>query len=318
MPNISATDRVLALFLAALATGVYLVTLFYCLRWLLFTDDGWRLRKKVHKTMLGGTLAIFVLSSIHLSLAAEGTYVDVRDEERGIPMKSGGRLPWSSLVMCMVSNTSVLIADGFLIYRCWMVCLKSIRMIIVPCVFWIGGVVCTALQLYLQTVQTDGLDAWTPVNMSVGPGTILTPFWGTTIVVNIYATGIIGYKLWRRGKAQSKVDSKSSTGEIRVLKIMRIIIESGVIYLLITIPHFIVWFTTSNLAIVILGWINLPVVGSAFNLIIIRSAKHRVEEYEVTTGGRTVISTIKFSSSGSPSDSVIEAESRSTLYIGHV
>ncbi|KAF8893174.1 hypothetical protein CPB84DRAFT_1320597 [Gymnopilus junonius] len=313
MANITTTDRVLALFIAALFTGVYLCTLFFCVRWLVYTDDGWRVRKKIHKAMLAGTLALFILSSLHISLAVEITYADVRDGERGIPVKSGGRLPWTSLVMCMISNTCVLIADGFLIYRCFMVCLKSIRMILFPCFFWVGGLVCTALQLYLQTVQTDALDAWIPVNMTVGPGTILTPFWGTTIVVNIYATGVIGYKLWKRGKAQSKVDTSTSTGELRVFKLMQIIIESGVIYLLVTIPHFIVWWTTDNLAIVILGWINLPIVGSAFNLIIIRSAKHRAEECHGSTGGKTILSTIKFSGSGSPSDSMVMTDAPSTV-----
>ncbi len=55
---------------------------------------------------------------------------------------------------------------------------------------WIGGLVCTVLQLYWQTVQTGvwGKGKWEPVNMTVGLGTVLTPFWATTILLNAYTT----------------------------------------------------------------------------------------------------------------------------------
>jgi hypothetical protein len=36
--------------------------------------------------------------------------------------------------------------------------------------------------------------------------------------------------------------------------IVRVLIESGALYLIITIPHFAVWWTTSGLAIITLGW----------------------------------------------------------------
>ena len=53
-----------------------------------------------------------------------------------------------------------------------------------------GGFVCTILQAYWQIVKVRQLPGvWTPVNMTVGPGTILTPFWASTILVNMYATG---------------------------------------------------------------------------------------------------------------------------------
>jgi hypothetical protein len=299
MVSIANTDRLLALFIGAIATGIYLCTLFYCIRWLVYTDEGWRIRKKIHWPMLSGTLSLFVLSSIHISLAASTSFQAIRDTERGIidTGDDGGRLPWTDLVMCTVSNFCVLIADGFLIYRCWMVCLKSVRIIIFPCFFWIGGFACTILQIYWQVVQTALITSvWTPVNMNVGPGTILTPFWGSTIVVNIYATTTIVYVLWKNAQAQSK--HSTSTGEIRLVNVMRVIIESGAIYLLITIPHFIVWWTTSTLAIVILGWTNLPVVGSAFNLILIRTSRYRVNEGGTDSTekmGKSVISAIQFS-----------------------
>ncbi|KDR79645.1 hypothetical protein GALMADRAFT_137439 [Galerina marginata CBS 339.88] len=284
---INATDRFLAVFFAALATGIYLCTLAYCIRWLVYTDEGWKIRKRINKTMLSGTLSIFILSSIHTSFAVATSFETIRHMELGIVDDPNVALPWTAVVLCTMANTVVLIADGFLIYRCWLVCFKSFSKIIFPCFFWVGGVVCTVLQAYWQIVQSAAIvTAWTPVNMDIGPGTILTPFWGSTIVVNVYATSVIVYTLWKTARRD---ESKLSESTGQLLFIMRVIIESGALYLIMTIPHFIVWWTPSGTAILILGWINVPVVGSAFNLIILRTSWHRAKEEGIEELGITAI-----------------------------
>ena len=59
------------LFLQALLYGFYLATLFHCLRWLVYTDDGWKLRagSKINKLMLVVTVLLFFLSTINLGLS---------------------------------------------------------------------------------------------------------------------------------------------------------------------------------------------------------------------------------------------------------
>ena len=131
---------------------------------------------------------------------------------------------------------------------------------------WISGFICTILQLYWQLVQAQGLNTvWQPVNTIIGPGTVLTPFWGSTILLNAFASGkyfnailslefvltffinsvAISTKLWKAAKRNEKFSSS-----VRSLKfINRVLIESGVLYLVITTAHFIVWFTPSSFAI---------------------------------------------------------------------
>lgn len=65
---------------------------------------------------------------------------------------------------------------------------KSYRIIILPVILWIGGLVLTALEIYLLVVKVALFRVWLPVNVDVGPGIILTPFWASTILLNIYAT----------------------------------------------------------------------------------------------------------------------------------
>ncbi|KJA22194.1 hypothetical protein HYPSUDRAFT_87628 [Hypholoma sublateritium FD-334 SS-4] len=267
-------ERIGALFLAALATGAYLCTLVYCLRWLSFSDQGWKLRKPIDRTSLTIALMLFALSSIHITLAAVTT-VEWAEYAVSRFVPNSSKLPWSATVMCTVTNTSVLITDGFLIYRCWLICAKSLRSILFPSVFWVGGLVCTILQIYWQVVKSaDIAGVWVPVNITIGPGTVLTPFWASTIVVNIYTTARIVYRIWKAVKIQRNV--RSSTRDLDF--IARVLFDSGMVYLIVTIPHFIVWWTpNSSAAILVLGWINLPVLCSTFNLIVIRTSQYRAE-----------------------------------------
>ena len=65
MSPLPSPDQTVAIaFLVALFFGIYLSTFFHCMRWLLFTDQGWELRKRgeVQWSMTCVALAIFTLS----------------------------------------------------------------------------------------------------------------------------------------------------------------------------------------------------------------------------------------------------------------
>lgn len=71
---------------------------------------------------------------------------------------------------------------------------------------------------------------------------------------------MILHRIWLHVQEQSKY-SAAVTASVRELRfIMRVLIESGALYLMITIPHFIVWWTPSTTAILIFAW---TVSGSA-------------------------------------------------------
>lgn len=99
MGGISGADRIISLFIACIATGMYFVSFVHCLRWLVCTDRGWRIRKRFDWTTLSATLALFVLSSIHTSLAVITTVEAIRKVEKGVGDSSDGKLSWTSVVM---------------------------------------------------------------------------------------------------------------------------------------------------------------------------------------------------------------------------
>jgi hypothetical protein len=77
-------------------------------------------------------------------------------------------------------------------YRLWIVSNKQMMLLCFPMFLWLGGLVCGILQVYLQAMHINDPDFgpyhWATVNMDVGPGIVLTPFWGSTTVLNTYCT----------------------------------------------------------------------------------------------------------------------------------
>lgn len=58
-------------------------------------------------------------------------------------------------------------------------------------------------------------------------------------------SGLIIYRIWRVANNSAKLGA--STDQIRF--VMRVLIESGILYLSTTIAHFTVWWTPNNFAI---------------------------------------------------------------------
>ncbi|KAF5316814.1 hypothetical protein D9619_006884 [Psilocybe cf. subviscida] len=249
MSPIPPPDQIVAVaFLVALFYGLYLATFLHCMRWLLFTDEGWELRgrKSVQWPIFLITLAIFIMSTLDRGLQLR-RWTEQATWYHSPAHPQTHTTDWIDVVLCTTANLTSQLADSVLIFRLWGIYNKSYRVVVFPIILWLGGLVLTALQAYMQIAQVSKMDVWLPVNMSIGPGIILTPFWASTIVLNLYATSSL-------------------------------IVESGSLYLTTGIAHFVVWWTPNNFAINLVSNINIPIIGIAFNLILIQLAQHRAEE----------------------------------------
>lgn len=65
-------------FTAALALGFYLCTFVFTIRWLLFADEGWRLRKIINQQMVVVTIFIFALTMAFTALDLKGDIDQIR------------------------------------------------------------------------------------------------------------------------------------------------------------------------------------------------------------------------------------------------
>lgn len=70
---------VIAMFVQAVLYGIYISTLAFCLRWLLYADEGWRRRKKTNWSILTITILVAVFSTTNLGISLQLTIVYVMD-----------------------------------------------------------------------------------------------------------------------------------------------------------------------------------------------------------------------------------------------
>ena len=86
-----------ALFVGALGTGMYLCTFAYSLRWLLYSDQGWKLRQKIDWKILTPTLAMCTLTCTHIALAAVLTVEWTTNAVNHVP--TSNKVAWPATVM---------------------------------------------------------------------------------------------------------------------------------------------------------------------------------------------------------------------------
>ena len=220
-------DQTVAIaFLVALFYGLYLSTFFHCMRWLLFTNDGWELRgrKSIQWPKLVATFAIFSMSTLDRGIQLK-RWTDQAMWYLSPAHSQVHTADWTDVVLVRLNVCLLYLASPNLMHkvhhwqsynstgrccpselmrpsppsgyfaliivqisRLWNIYTKSYRVIAFPVILWFGGFMLTALQAYVQIAQVSKLNVWLPVNMSIGPGIILTPFWASTIVLNIFAT----------------------------------------------------------------------------------------------------------------------------------
>ncbi|KAF9447168.1 hypothetical protein P691DRAFT_793765 [Macrolepiota fuliginosa MF-IS2] len=266
-------------FIVALFYGFYLITTCYANRWLFFADEGWKLRKNIHWFMAVMTNLLATLSLVNMTMILRDTISQSTFVEEGHRPEEYVFASWVAPVGCVLANLIALVSDVVLIYRLWVVYGRRLRVICFPVFLWAGGIVCTVLQAYLQVKHIHDPDfgpyQWASVNMSVGPGIVLIPFWGSTVILNAYSTGLL---IRRIRKASGEGENPTMAKQLRHL--LRILMESGILYLAVSIAHFFVWFGQDNFAIHVVGGLNLIIMAIAFNLILIRTANSRAEGEE--------------------------------------
>ena len=67
----------IAVFTQAVLYGLYIATLVHCLRWLIYTDDGWTKRDGISKLMLIAAILIFILSTMNLGITFRYEFVSL-------------------------------------------------------------------------------------------------------------------------------------------------------------------------------------------------------------------------------------------------
>ncbi|KAM6492172.1 hypothetical protein JOM56_011896 [Amanita muscaria] len=272
--------------------GLYFASFIHCVRWLLFEDEGWRLRKKINWMLVTTTLLVFFFSIALFCAVVMQTIINVPDVADLDSMLANLRPVLATLDSSVIQWSILMVIDSVMIHRCWIVFSKDWFVICFPIVLWCFCLMCAILSAYcyfgmffksnsiaIPVVQMCFMESYTPM--------MPLAFYICNIVINMYTTSVLVYKIWRV--------ATNNAGTNRLYRICRILTESGILYTLSSLIFLISWaylnsspdstqmlYTQPGESALFLpvGFqialgLSMFIPGIAFNLIIIRVGEQR-------------------------------------------
>ncbi|GJF00792.1 hypothetical protein PsYK624_170930 [Phanerochaete sordida] len=269
-----AEAQIVALFMEAIAYGIYLVTLGLCARALFWGRAAARGRH--HWPLIAVALAMFVFATLDVAFGLRhvlDAFIFYRGP--GGPDAEFENISyWVNVMKTVDTQIMTLIGDGMLIYRCYIIFSHARKWLVVavPALLWVGNAGISGAIIYITaTLRKDAL-------LSVAAlSPLLNAFLVITLVTNLLTTGLIVWKISAvdREAARWKLSSVAGDGSTpphgrtRLAQVVRIIIESGALYTALVLVTFGTELAGSN-AVYGVSDVMIMTVGISFNLIIVR------------------------------------------------
>ncbi|KAG8987189.1 hypothetical protein FRB94_010094 [Tulasnella sp. JGI-2019a] len=191
-------------------------------------------------------------------------------------------------------SLAVVVADGLMVWRLYVIWSRSIRVIIVPIIGILLNAVCSiiicALAFRFDLVDTD----------KPYPTKIMTMLTGASLIVglliNIYTTSFIVGRLWWTSRQVQQVSSFAENPDSRYIyrQIVRAVVESGTLYTVVNLATLIVGSSVTN-AFVIFAYVDAMIVGITPTLLVLLLHKNMVKARERKSSAVVVSTGIRFS-----------------------
>jgi len=260
------TIQIAAIFVESVLYGVYLISFFACLDTILFANpDGHWVKhlRKSHWLILVVTIVLFLSSTLNLALGVVRLIHAVQSQVNPTSFTQGFEDTWINLVKPPTTALQIQLANGILTFRCWVVYQKSMVAVAIPVLLWLAGLTCAIVMTVVKGTKLGHISStsqtWWPLSFTI-----------VGIALNIYATVMIVYKIWRVDSQSAATRTKSPRNTLRAA--IRIIIESGLLQTIISFTVLITVVTQSD-ASFITSAAEIQIVGIAYNLILIRVSK---------------------------------------------
>ncbi|KDR70198.1 hypothetical protein GALMADRAFT_103355 [Galerina marginata CBS 339.88] len=252
----------------ALAVGVWVEALLYGIYTCLFFEAFYVILKRRSRLVnsanvfLAGTLVMYLLATAHmvvnlyrfirafvLHLNPQGPFYYLFDFSR-----------WDNLVHNSMLCIMTWLGDGLVIYRCYIIWDRKIWVTILPVILLILSISSNVALLFWFT--HPGSQTETEILQWMAT---IYPF---AFAQNTLTTGMIAFKIWRQHHASTTVGIRSSS-RLDLLGVMRIVIESAMVYTL-QLLILIILFPLHHNAQLILQSAVIPSIGIVFVLIAVR------------------------------------------------
>jgi hypothetical protein len=256
-------SEVIATFVQAILYGLYIATLAHGLRWIMYDDEGWKLRKIINWPLVALTLLIFALSTADLGVLLQITIDDV----------VGGSTPALQRlndVIVALEQVTLLTTEALFVYRCWAIHEKDWRIICVPFVLFFASIVLAMLDIVFRAMDLSKVTndtTWNPSRFSW----LWVVFICLSIVITVYCSVII-LRHFLRTSSESKIKLA------RLHKTCLLIAEAGLVFTPMGLLNLIALVVTRNgdvLVSITCDAIHFSAAGIAFNLLLIRIYQER-------------------------------------------
>jgi len=170
----------------------------------------------------------------------------------------------NNILLCLMTW----IGDALVIYRCYFVWDSNILVITVPTLLLLGAIGVNAYTLFWFTHPLQANDRVAMV--------LLNAVYPIAFLQNVMTTGLITLKIWNQHRASSATGVVDRSSRLSLSRILRIIIESAMVYTVQLFVLIILYFRQDNFQFIFQSAV-VPSVGLVFVLIAVRvqSAKTR-------------------------------------------
>ncbi|KAF8172915.1 hypothetical protein K438DRAFT_1611300 [Mycena galopus ATCC 62051] len=229
--------------------GIYLVTLGIAGRSMLTAKSGeWKRRSEINWITVGVSVVLFVNATLNIVISTitlvEGfvLYEGPGGADQFFANGSG----WQTLTKSFTVPFQSLVGDGILIYRCWCLWNNSWLVIALPLLIWLSNIACAIRLLDLLATAPQAL----VISTAIQPWG--QAFWSMTICINVMSTGLIVARIWMvEGETKKYRDSELGfvlTSRSALSIAMRNVIESGMIYTIVSIFTLVTYTMQSTLS----------------------------------------------------------------------
>ncbi|TRM69886.1 hypothetical protein BD626DRAFT_563596 [Schizophyllum amplum] len=257
---IRSTDAIfIGAFLSTLLYGAYLAVAWECTLVL-------RRRRKqraVHKFLAATHITLFVLVTVRCVTVMTRALVGLRfHTSPDGSVDTGALSSWESLLANVAWLLAILISDGFLIYRVYVVWRGMKLVMIPPIIGWIAVVGSGVYLMYCLSTYGPGAVTFE------GPLTKTnTAFCAFTLYTNLVSSCLIAYRIWSVRRDVQFLTANFTRDAVNSL--VTILLESALFYTALLALH-IIFLAMGSLLMYVCTDMEAPTIGLVFSSIIIR------------------------------------------------
>ncbi|KAH9856170.1 hypothetical protein C2E23DRAFT_810374 [Lenzites betulinus] len=267
------TSYLVFFFLDCLFFGVFFVAYAITI-WLLIFND-----RRRHGQTLARDRAQAALLSVMLLLAFTYMVLDVVANVHAFETNGGDlsaaeqafsitnpKSLWGPKLGVLVTQT--LLADGYLIYRLYIVWGRSLAVIVAPTFFLVCDAAFGFAMVHYQIHPEENHPPGAPASLS---SIMTTAFLASSLTTNVISTGLIAARIIRSSNRVRDIRvTTTSWGSSQASRLVDIIVQSAAVYACALVVVLIAMYTAVDEPLVVLG-ILPSIAGAVFSIVIIRS-----------------------------------------------